>query len=108
MRHLLRSSVGGRGFSPANNSQCNRGASALSFLCALALAAATASAQTIGQNSVSKSGDTFTISVKSQLVVETVTVKDQGLHADRRRGAADHQVLRARGPADGRRSASLR
>ncbi len=77
MRHLLRSSVGGRGFSPANNSQCNRGASALSFLCALALAAATASAQTIGQNSVSKSGDTFTISVKSQLVVETVTVKDQ-------------------------------
>ena len=35
-----------------------------------------AAAQQIGQNSVAKSGDTFTLSVKSQLVVETVTVKD--------------------------------
>jgi VWFA-related protein len=39
--------------------------------------AGSAAAQQIGQNSVAKSGDTFTLSVKSQLVVETVTVKDK-------------------------------
>jgi VWFA-related protein len=41
------------------------------------LSTTTAHAQQIGQNSVAKSGDTFTLSVKSQLVVETVTVKDK-------------------------------
>ena len=39
-------------------------------------AAIAAHAQQIGENSIAKSGETFTLSVKSQLVVETVTVKD--------------------------------
>jgi VWFA-related protein len=39
-------------------------------------AAIAASAQQIGQNTA-KSGDTFTLSVKEQLVIETVTVKDK-------------------------------
>jgi VWFA-related protein len=37
----------------------------------------TAAAQTVGQNTAAKTGDVFTISVKSQLVIETVTVKDK-------------------------------
>jgi VWFA-related protein len=43
----------------------------------LLLLAATASAQTVGQNDSGKTGEVFTISVKSQLVIETVTVKDK-------------------------------
>jgi VWFA-related protein len=41
------------------------------------IAALSASAQQIGQNTAAKSGEPFTISVKAQLVVETVTVKDK-------------------------------
>jgi VWFA-related protein len=41
------------------------------------LIAASAAAQQIGQNTAANAGDTYTLSVKSQLVVETVTVKDK-------------------------------
>jgi VWFA-related protein len=41
------------------------------------LVVGSASAQQIGQNTAAKSGDTFTLWVKSQLVIETVTVKDK-------------------------------
>jgi VWFA-related protein len=41
------------------------------------LAAVSASAQTIGQNKAPGASDTYTLSVRSQLVVETVVVKDK-------------------------------
>ncbi len=43
----------------------------------LALIAAQATAQQIGQNSSASSSGTFTLTAKSQLVVETVVVKDK-------------------------------
>jgi VWFA-related protein len=43
----------------------------------LATAASAAPAQQIGQNQTPNNGGTFTLSVKSQLVVETVSVKDK-------------------------------
>jgi VWFA-related protein len=47
------------------------------FLLATLSLALTAGAQTIGQNKASGSTDTYTISVRSQLVVETVVVRDK-------------------------------
>jgi VWFA-related protein len=52
----------------------------ITFILATLSLALTASAQTIGQNKASGSMDTYTISVRSQLVVETVVVRDKQGH----------------------------
>ncbi len=50
----------------------------LTTLCLLVLLTAHTLAQSIGQNKASTPSDTLTLSVKSQLVVESVVVKDKG------------------------------
>ena len=78
------------------------------LLILLTLIAAQASAQQIGQNTPANASGTYTLTAKSQLVVETVVVKDkqgkfipglrrQGLHRYRRRHSADNPLLRAPG-----------
>src|SRR5580698_7917731 len=47
------------------------------LLTLMLLATVTAGAQTIGQNKTPGSEETFTLTVKSQLVIETVVVKDK-------------------------------
>jgi hypothetical protein len=71
----------------------------------LLLLAAAAHAQQIGQNAPAGGNNPATFSTSSQLVIETVNVKDKSgkpvegldrerLHRDRRRGRAKHSFLR--------------
>ena len=48
-----------------------------SFLTLLLLVTLSADAQTIGQNKTPGASDTYTLSVRSQLVIETVVAKDK-------------------------------